>query len=234
MTTPESSDLAAAWDALKSYDYGSPRGALAPIDQAVVASIQDRAARKSLEHRLTAALEAGGSAPAREYICSRLALIGSDHCIPAVAKLLANPALATAARNVLEVLPAAGAGKALTKAITRLDGTFRIGAINSLGNRREPKGVPALTPLLKSADAEIAAAAAAALGTIGDSNAVKALRAFFPSTTGALRLSAADAILACADQLARAGNLSEAGALRQLLAAAPDLPRHFIPRTPPS
>ncbi len=227
MTTPASPDLAAAWDALRSYDYGSPRGALMPIDNAVGQAARDRRSRKVLEHRLTAALETAGPVPAREYICARLALIGSDDCVPAVAKLLVDPALSTASRNVLEVLPSTGAGKALAKAIPRLDAALKIGAINSLGNRREPAVISALVPLLKDSNPDVAAAATAALGTIGDPRAAKALRGFFPSTAGTLRLTAADAILACADQLARAGNLGEARSLCQFIAAATDLPDRF-------
>ncbi len=227
MTTPAAPDLAAAWTALKTYDYGSSRGTLLPIDQAVAEAVRDRPARRPLERQLLACLTAGGSVPAREYICACLALVGSDYCVSAMAKLLGDPALSTAARNVLEVLPTTSAGKALRRSIPRLEDGLKIGVINSLGNRREPTGVSALAALLKDRDSDVVCAAISALGVIGDPKAAKALAGFFAGSRGTLRAAAADAMLVCGGTLARAGKTSEAGTLCQTLIAAQGLPERF-------
>ena len=46
-----------AFDALKTYDWGTDRNVLKPIDEAVVATHGDAAARQELETRLAAVLK---------------------------------------------------------------------------------------------------------------------------------------------------------------------------------
>jgi len=70
-----------------------------------MASLDDTAAQKELEKRLLVVLKRSGSPVAREYICSKLTLIGSDRSVSALAPLLNTPEFATAARNALETHP---------------------------------------------------------------------------------------------------------------------------------
>ena len=141
--------LRTAFDALKSYDRGSGRGALLPIDEAVVASLENKAARTELERQLASALQNGGSAAAREYICSKLALIGSEFCVPPLGALLTSPEAATAARHALEAIPGRRAARTLRDNLSKVDGLQKVGVINSLGTRRDADSVRALTALLK-------------------------------------------------------------------------------------
>ncbi|MDW8308845.1 MAG: hypothetical protein RMK20_05675, partial [Verrucomicrobiales bacterium] len=67
----------AAFAALQTYDWGSSRAALLPLDEAVGAAHGSRATREALERRLLDALRRATSVPAREYICCQLALVGS-------------------------------------------------------------------------------------------------------------------------------------------------------------
>lgn len=225
-TKPDAAALDAAFEALKTYDQGSSRGALMPIDEAVMASLDDKAARKELEQRLVAALKHGGSAVAREYACSKLAMIGSEVCVPALAAQLTVPEFATAARNALEAIPGAQATKALRDSVPKAEGLQKIGVINSLGARRDADSVHALTTLLKHEDAGVAGASAAALGAIATTNAAKALREFQPKTPEAIRLKVADAILTCAERLLEAGKRAEAQTLYRLLASSTQ-PKHI-------
>ncbi len=216
-TKPDAAALDAAFAALKTYDHGSSRGALVPIDDAVMASLDNQATQKQLEQRLVAALKNGGSAVAREYICSKLTMIGSEACVPALAAQLTAPEFATAARNALEAIPGAQATKALRESLPGTEGPQKIGVINSLGARRDADGVRALTGLLKHHDAAIAGAAAAALGDIATTNAAKALRGFQPQVPEGLRLRVADALLTCAERLLAAGKPADAQTLYRLL-----------------
>lgn len=206
-----------AFEALKTYDWGTDRSALQPIDDAVVASHKDTAARKSLEMRLVAALKGNVSQAAKDYICRKLSLIGSADCVPAVAELLTDEKLSHMARYALERIPEEEAVAALRKALPKTTGKVKVGIINSLGVRRDAKSVEALTALLTDQDSEIASAALAALGAIGTSEAAKALKDFQPKAPEKLQLAAADACLVCAERLAAAGNKAEAMALYKLL-----------------
>ncbi|MBE0545855.1 MAG: hypothetical protein IH623_31385 [Verrucomicrobia bacterium] len=225
-TKPDAAALDAAFEALKTYDQGSSRGALMPIDEAVMASLDDKAAQKELEQRLATALQHGGSAVAREYICSKLAVIGSEVCVPALAAQLNAPQFANAARNALEAIPGAQATKALRDNLAKTEGAQKVGVINSLGARRDADSVRALTALLKHDDAGVAGAAAAALGDIATTNAAKALREYQPKAPEALRLKVADAILTCAERLLAAGKRADAQTLYQLLATTSQ-PNHI-------
>jgi HEAT repeat protein len=209
--------LETAFEALATYDTGAARGILLPIDEAVMAGLNGRAARKDLERRLVVALKACRSKVALEYICSKLRLVGSDYCVPAVAALLSAGEVSTAARDALEGIPGKAAARALRDCLGKVEGLEKIGAINSLGVRRDENSVRALTALLKDADLQIAAAAASALGAIGSVKTGKLLRMFLTQAPGALQQSVADAMLSCAERLVTEGRRSEAAALYEML-----------------
>ena len=76
-----------AFDALKTYDWGTDRNVLKPIDDAVVASHGDAGARKALETRLAAVLKTDASRAAKDFVCRKLSLIGTAACVPTVAEL---------------------------------------------------------------------------------------------------------------------------------------------------
>lgn len=221
----ETSALSAAFEALKAYDQGSSRGALVPIDEAVLAALDDKAAQNELERKLVTALKSGGSAVAREYICAKLTVIGSEFSVVALALLLNAPEFATAARNALEAIPGRQATKALRDNLSKVEGLQKVGVIHSLGAHRDADSVRALSALLKNAEVGIAGAAAAALGDIATSKAAKALLGFQPKTPEALRQKIADAILTCAERLLAAGKRADAQTLYQLLATAAQ-PKH--------
>lgn len=207
---PEAAALTAAFAALKTYDQGSSRAGLLPIDSAVVAALNDKIARRELERQLVTALKHGGSVTAREYVCSKLALVGSKSCVPALAALLNVPEIAMPARNALEAIPDRHAAKALSESLPKLQGMQKIGVINSLGARRDADSVRALSDLLDDADSGIAGAAAAALGEVGSARAAKALREFQPRAAESLRQRVTDACLVCAEHLLAAGKEADA------------------------
>jgi HEAT repeat protein len=214
-----------AFEALNTYDYGSARASLLPIDDAVRSSLGDAGARKGLERRLVAALSTKASPVAKQYVCAKLGLMGSAGAVPALAALLSEPALSHAARSALEAMPCPEAVEALRNCLPKLGGLLKVGVINSLGARRDARSMPALANLLEDADTQVVAAAATALGAIGTAGAATALRAFQPKAPEAMRLAVADACLAAAERLLANGKKAPAQAMYQALATA-EQPKH--------
>lgn len=215
-----------AFEALKTYDYGTSRAALLPIDDAVIACLDDATLRRELEKRLVGVLKVDVSPLAKEFVCRKLSLVGSTRSVPTLAELLADKNLSHWARSALEHIPGSKAAKALRKSLPKLRGLEKIGVINSLGMRRDADSISALASLLEDPDTQIAGAAAAALGNIGTSEAAKVLLKFQPNAPHAIRLIVADACLSCAEHLASTGKKTVAPAIYKALAGSPQ-PEHI-------
>ncbi|MBM3892032.1 MAG: hypothetical protein FJ388_23195, partial [Verrucomicrobia bacterium] len=89
--------------------------------------------------------------------------------------------------------------------------------INSIGARRDPKAVGALTKLLGDADAGVAGAAAGALGKIGGPAATDALTKALAGASATVKPSIADGCLLCADRLLTQGKKKDALAICERL-----------------
>ncbi len=223
---PGKAPLDAAFEALQTYTRGSSRAALLPIDEAVQGALRNVEIRPALEARLAAVLTTEAPAVAKEYVCRKLALLGTGASVPALAGLLKDKDLSDLARIALQSIPDPKAGTALRESLNTLTGTGRAGVIQSLGERRDAPSVPLLAGLLTDPDAQSVAAAVAALGRMGTSEAAQALLKFQPKAPTSLRESVADACLACAERLLADGRKAEALALCQALQAGPQ-PRHI-------
>jgi hypothetical protein len=216
--------LDTAFDALKEYDWGADRSVLNPIDEAVVATHGDAAARQELENRLAAVLNTDVSRDAKDFVCRKLMVIGTASSVPALAALLPEHEHSHMARYALERIPAAEAAQALRDALPKVAGALKVGVIASLGVRQDEASVSALAGLLGDADAEVASAAAYALGDIRTADAAKALAKAKPAGT-ATKLAAIDASLACAEGLLGHGNKVAALAIYKGLVGE-DQPKH--------
>jgi len=199
-----------AFDALKTYDWGTDRNVLKPIDDAVVKSHGDAAAQKALEGKLAAVLGSGAKNGAKDYACRQLSLIGSAASVPALAGLLTDEKLSHMGRYALERMPCPEAVKAMRDALPKVKGKLKVGVINSLGVRGDAESVAALTALLADGDSQVAGSAAGALGDIGNAAAAKALGDFQAKAPDSLKLAAADAYLACAEGLLAEGKKLDA------------------------
>ena len=82
-----------AFDTLKTYDWGSDRAALKPIDDAVAASAKEAGARKELEGLLASTVTSDVSQAAKDFCCRKLSLVGSAGCVASVAPLLTDEKL---------------------------------------------------------------------------------------------------------------------------------------------
>ncbi|MFH1919394.1 MAG: HEAT repeat domain-containing protein [Planctomycetota bacterium] len=214
-----------AFEALDTYDWGTDRNTLNPIDEAVVATHGDVAARKELETRLLAVLASGASRSAKDYVCRTLRTIGTAESVPALAALLPDEDLSHIARYALERIPATEAGAAMRQALPKLPDALKVGTIGSLGVRRDAASVAALAGLLGNADPAIARAAACALGNIGSPEAGKALGDFGKKASEGVKPAVADACLVCAERLLADGKKTEAIVLYESLSGE-DQPKH--------
>ena len=104
--------------------------------------------------------------------CQRLAAIGTKRAVPALAALLGDERLGGYARFGLEPIADPAVDAALRQALGTLEGRLRVGVINSIGVRRDPKAVPALATLALSGK-QGAAEALAALGRIATDEAAR-------------------------------------------------------------
>ena len=211
-----------AFDALKTFDWGTDRKVLGPIDDAVPATHGDAAARKALETRLTAALASGISRSAKDVVLRKLTVVGTAASVPALAALLPDKDYSHMARSALERIPAPEAAQAMRDALPKLEGKLKIGAIGSLGVRRDEASVPALAALIANADAAIATAAATALGDIGTAEAAKALADAAGTAAECVKPAVADGRLMAAERLLADGKKAEAsGVYKALLGGSP-------------
>jgi len=203
-------DLDKVFEALKTYDWGTDRNLLNPVDDAVVATHGDAAARLALETRLAAVLKTGVSRDAKDFICRKLRTIGTAASVPALAELLPDKDNSHMARYALERIPAPEAAQAMRDALPKLSGALKVGVIGSLGARRDAASVSALSAALTDADVQVAGAAACALGDIGTSEAAKALVEFAAKSPDTVKPALADASLVCAERLLANGKKIEA------------------------
>ena len=200
-----------ALESLKTYEWGVEPKAVQSIQDAVVASHGDDAARKKLESTLAEVLGTDLPRAAKDTVCRALKTIGTAHSVPALAKLLHNEELSHMARHALEANDSPEAVKALVGAIDKAPKKIKIGIISSLGARGE--GVPAapLAKALSDKDADISTAGALALGAIGSADAVKALGS--AKVTDTNKIAVCDAMLQCAENMLAHGKKSGAKAI---------------------
>ena len=168
--------------------------------------------------------DAGSPAFRKAKACQRIGELGAKEAVPALAALLGDERLSVYARYGLEPIADPSADDALRAAMAKLKGNLLVGVVNSIGKRRDAKAGPALARMVYGADADVARAAAAALGSIGGTSSMKELLAALGKTTGMTRMAVADAALVCAERLLAEGQRDQALSLYASL-SAPDVPK---------
>jgi len=176
------------------------------------------AADSEEEQKLITILQSTAGPAEKDKACAQLKLIGTKRSVPALAMLLTDEQLSHSARYALEPMPFEEAGAALRDALTNTTGLLRIGVVNSLAQRNDMRAVPAVAQLLRDADGETQNAAAFALGQIGGTEAVTALRSCARDFTP-VHAAAVDALLRCANRMLGTGQRSMALAIFEQLDA---------------
>ena len=147
----------------------------------------DKKAAEEKQAKLIETLKSDAPPQDKAIACKQLAVYGGKEAVPALAALLPDEQLSSWARIALEVIPDPAADEALRESIGKVKGRLLVGVINSLGVRRDAKSVTALIGRLKDGDAEVASAAAVALGRIGGEPAAKALEQSLAGAPPAVR-----------------------------------------------
>ncbi len=179
------------------------------------------------EKELIAILRSDAPPQDKAIACKKLAIDGSSESVADLAKLLSDPQLASWSRIALEAIPGTAPDEALRKASESLEGRLLVGALNSIGVRRDANAVEALTKRLSDKDEEVASAAAVALGRIGSEAAAKPLRPLLTSGPAKVRSAAAEGCVLSAEQWHAAGKSAEAVALYDEVRKA-ELPKQRI------
>ncbi|HUY31297.1 MAG TPA: HEAT repeat domain-containing protein [Pirellulales bacterium] len=165
------------------------------------------------ERQLIAVLKSDSPAAEKAIACKQLAVYGSKEAVPELAKLLTDEQLASWSRIALEAIPGSEADEALRKAMDALKGKLLVGTINSLGVRRDAKSVDPLGRRLRDQDADVASAAAVALGHIGNTAAAGLLRPLLAGAPATVRTAVAEGCILCAERLLAEGHSAEAIAI---------------------
>jgi len=179
------------------------------------------------EQKLIELLQSNAPPQNKAIPCKLLAVCGTKNAIPALAALLTDKDLASWARIALEVIPDQAADEALREALGKVQGRLLVGVINSIGVRHDAKAVDALSKRLNDADADVASAAAVALGRIGGDAAAKTLEPFLAGSPAAVRSAVAQGCVLCAEKYLAEGKRAEAVKLYDLVRNA-DLPKQRV------
>jgi len=208
---------------ISTYNYGDSRAALSGLNEFIRGVDDLPEARLRMEKQFLEFLKGPATSAGKQFICTRLALVGSEASVPQLIGMLADTSTAEMALFALESIQGSAADAALQKALAGAQGRTLIGVINAVGNRRVEAATTALQTLAAHADTRVAVAAVSALGKIGTPEALDVLERSKGTSKGEVRRSIADAMLACADRLASQGKKGRAVAVYTAL-GSPDEP----------
>ena len=208
---------------ISTYTHGDSRAALSGLDEFIRGVDDLPEARLRMEKQFLEFLKGSATPAGKQFICMRLALVGSEASVPQLAGMLADTATAEMALFALESIQGPAADAALQQALVVHKGRTLIGVITALGNRRVEGATAALQDLTAHPDARVAVAAVSALGKIGTPAALDALERSKKSAKGEVRSSIAHAMLACAGRMKSQGEKDRAAAVYTSL-GSPDEP----------
>ena len=144
------------------------------------------------ERQLIELLQSDAPPQEKAITCKRLAVFGTKDAVPALGALLADKELSSWARIALEAIPGPAADDALREALGKTDGRLLVGVINSIATRRDDNAVDELAGRLTDSDAQVASAAAVALGRIGNAPATTALEQSLADSPADVRSAVAE------------------------------------------
>ena len=202
-------DLDAAIQGLAAYRDGQAREPLGLVAQwaagaNALTDARREQARRDLADRLVTLLQPDVVPEIRAFVCDRLAEVGGDVHVAAIATCLGDERLSVHACNALMRIRSTAALLALHAALDTTRGLPRIGIIHSLGQLRDSRSATPLIDLLADSDTEVAKAAATALGEVGTAACAVALLREEADRIG-LDVRG-QALVACADRMVAAGD----------------------------
>jgi len=162
-----------------TYEPGQSLENFRAIEELIRQSATQPSLKKLLDYQLGKMLTPIASEETRLFAARHLAVIGSERALPDIARMLAAEETVSLACLALSTYPRGEADEVLRSAMASTTGKAQIQIINTLGDRRDPDSVKALTEIARGADLVAAEAAVAALGKIGNPQARKALDTLF-------------------------------------------------------
>jgi HEAT repeat protein len=168
---------------------------------------------RETEGSLIAILKSDASVEQKASACRQLATTGGKDAVAPLAALLADEKLSHMARYALETIPDPAVDDALRDALGKLSGRPLVGVIGSIGVRRDAKAVEALAARLHDNDADVAQAAARALGRIATPPAAKALDGALVDASAANQLAVCEGLFRCAESFQAGGHRDQAIAI---------------------
>ncbi len=193
-----------------AYDYGQSREALTELTDVIQRAYSSPEQLKEIERHLLEFLQSDATLASKQFVCKHLSIIGTEDAVPVLAAMLGDANQADMARYALERINGEAVDAALREALSRTTAKVRVGIINTLGMRKDPKSVVAIGSLIGDGDPETAGAAASALGRIGTDEAAGVLAQAKDKTSGGLHAAVLDAYLACADKFLAQGDKTKA------------------------
>ena len=191
-------------------------------------ALKDAILNSNDESFILEAIQKDGNAPddidVKTSACKRLAVIGTEKSVPALAKMLADEKLNHPARFALEAMPCPESDAALIEGIKTLDGVCCVGCVNSAAMKQ----LPAASGVLKSRfencnDPAIRAAIYRALSLIGADDAKDFLlsKASLPDADAQAARVQGESLLNLVGQFCKAGQYDKAIAVCEAIRSAP-------------
>lgn len=172
-----------------------------------------------------------GEPGAKAIACKKLAVFGTKDSVPLLAPLLEDEQLASWARVALEAIDDPAADEALRKPLTNPTNKSAIGAINSVGVRRDAEAVALLQYALglgvSTNDAELVDASSWALGRIGNAASIEVLQRILDHKSATVRNAAAQGLILAAERLLADGQSDEAAKIYDAARSA-DVPKQRV------
>ncbi|MDF2441335.1 MAG: hypothetical protein JWN98_2319, partial [Abditibacteriota bacterium] len=218
------SEYATLTERLKTFRFGDDTAILDAVSQAVGSSRTHPDRRRLIARALSEVLSSQASFDAKQFACRELLLIADEEQVPALTALLSEERLAHYALMVLARIPGPAVDAALRRELPLREGRTQVEVINAIGERRDSAASALLSAQLNVSNAEVTAAAATALGKIGDRRAVAMLKQNYAQATTARRITYGRSLLAGAEQLRAAGDAESALAVYDLLQHPPASP----------
>ncbi len=150
----------------------------------------------------------------KNWFVLQLERIGRAESVPGLAKLLKaeNVQLRDYARTALEKNPDASATDALLKELdTTSDTVFKIGLLNSLGERKAEPATGSITKSLNDSNAKVASAAVTALSLIGNQASIQALNTVLNNPSSPIYIKAGQGLIDIAQAKAANKQTADAG-----------------------
>ena len=150
----------------------------------------------------------------QNWFVLQLQRIGGAESVPGLTKLLKteDKHLRDYARKALEINPDASATDALLKEFNSAnESTWKVGLLNSLGQRKAEAAVPAIIKALDDSDAKVAETAVTALSDIGNPACVQALTAVLSKPTSPIYVKSAQGLIDIAQAKALKKQTADAG-----------------------